>query len=49
MKQAKLNVPTNTKGNDQLTVMDVEETHNIANVRIHIERVIGTVQKGTVY
>ena len=35
MMQAKLNILSYTKGKDQLTAMDVEETRNIANVRIH--------------
>ena len=45
MMQAKLNIPAYTKGKHQLTAMDVEETRSIANVRIHIERVIGAVRQ----
>ena len=42
--QAKLNIPVYTKGKDQLMAMDVEETRSIANICIHIKRVIGAVQ-----
>jgi len=47
--QAKLQMPAFTKGKDQLSAIEVEETRSIANVRIHVERVIGLVrQKYTV-
>ena len=39
--QAKLAIPAFTKGKDQLDPVDVEKTRGIANVRIHVERVIG--------
>ncbi|XP_065302248.1 uncharacterized protein [Dermacentor albipictus] len=39
MHCAKLAMPTFTKGKQQLSAMDVEKTHKIANVRIHVERV----------
>ncbi|XP_054931856.1 uncharacterized protein [Dermacentor andersoni] len=41
---AKLHIPAFTKGKRQLSAVDVEATRNIANVRIHVERVIGLVR-----
>ena len=41
LKQAKLVIPAFTKGKSQLDPVDVEKTRGIANVRIHVERVIG--------
>ena len=41
--QAQLYIPAFTKGKSQLPAKDVEETRKIANVRIHVERVIGLV------
>ena len=38
--RATLHIPSFTKGKDQLTAFEVEQTRNIANVRIHLERVI---------
>ena len=43
--QAKLHIPAFTKGKDQLSALEVEETRSIANVRIHVERVIGCVRQ----
>ena len=43
--QARLHIPSFTKGKDQLSPFEVEETHSIANVRIHVERVIGAVRQ----
>ena len=45
VRQAKLNLPAFTRGKDQLTPLEIEETHSIANVRIHVERVIGCVRQ----
>ena len=42
---SKLEIPAFTKGKKQLDPISVEETRNIANVRIHVERVIGNVRK----
>ncbi|XP_075534621.1 uncharacterized protein LOC142568636 [Dermacentor variabilis] len=44
MHCAKLAMPAFTKGKQQLSPMDVEKTRKIANVRIHVERVIGLVR-----
>lgn len=45
MQQAQLNIPAFTKGKDQLSAVDVETTRKIAHVRIHVERVIGSVRQ----
>ena len=42
---ATLNIPAFTKGKSQLPPGDVEETRKLANVRIHVERVIGLVRQ----
>ena len=47
MRQAKLHIPAFTRGKKQLTALEIEETRSIANVRIHVERVIGTVRRDT--
>ena len=41
----KLEIPSFTKGQDQMRPDDVEDTLVIANVRIHVERVIGNLRK----
>ena len=38
-------IPAFTKGRDQLSAAEVESTRKLANVRIHIERVIGAVRQ----
>ena len=43
--QASLHIPTFTKGKSQLSALEVTETRTIANVRIHVERVIGNVRQ----
>ena len=43
--QAKLHIPAFTRGKSQLSALEVEETRSIANVRIHVERVIGLVRQ----
>ena len=43
--QAKLHIPSFTKGKDQLSALEVEDTRSIANVRIHVKRVIGAVHQ----
>ena len=45
MVQARLHLPAFTRGKDQLSALEVEETREIANVRIHVERVIGAVKQ----
>ena len=42
---AELYIPAFTKGRKQLSAQEVEETRKIANVRIHVERVIGLVRR----
>ncbi len=42
---ATLSIPAFTKGKKQLEAIDVEQTRTIANVRIHVERVIGNIRK----
>ena len=45
LKQARLVIPAFTKGKSQLDPVDVEQTRGIANVRIHVERVIGLLRR----
>lgn len=42
---AEVKIPAFTKGKSQLSPLDVEATRKIANVRIHVERVIGLVRQ----
>ena len=42
---ARLDIPAFTKGKEQLDAISVEETRRLANVRIHVERVIGVVRQ----
>ena len=42
---ASLHMPAFTKGRDQLTALEVEQSRTISNVRIHVERVIGLVRQ----
>ena len=44
-QQAQLAIPAFTKGKDQLDPVDVEKPRGIANVRIHVERVIGLLRR----
>ena len=45
MMQARLHIPSFTKEEDQLIASEVEETRDIANVRIHVKCVIGAVRQ----
>ena len=45
LKQAKLTIPAFTKRKSQLDPVDVELTRGMANVRIHVERVIGLLRR----
>ena len=45
LKGARLEIPAYTKGKAQLSTLEVEETRRLANVRIHVERVIGLVRQ----
>ena len=42
---ATLMLPAFTKGKKQLSGVEVEQTRNIANVRIHVERDIGNLRQ----
>ena len=43
---ATLDIPAFTRGENQLSAEEVEVTRKIANVRIHVERIIGSVRQG---
>jgi len=45
MMQTQLHIPAFTKGKQQLSALEVENTRTIANVRIHVKRVIGSVRQ----
>ena len=40
-----LKIPAFTKGKNQLSGIEIEQTRHIANVRIHVERVIGNIRQ----
>ena len=42
---AQLQIPAFTRGKSQLAPVDLETTRKIAQVRIHVERVIGSVHQ----
>lgn len=44
LQGAKLRIPAFTKGKKQLSQKEVEISRQIANVRIHVERVIGLLK-----
>ena len=43
--QGQLAIPAFTRGKNQLDPLDVERTRGIANVRIHVEHVIGLLRQ----
>jgi len=45
LQQASLHIPAFTRGKQQLSALEIEDTRQIANVRIHVERVIGCVRQ----
>ena len=45
LQGATLDIPAFTRGVSQLSSGNVEATHKLANVRIHVERIIGAVQQ----
>ena len=44
-RHTELSIPAFTKGKKQLDPIDIEKTRKIANVRIHVERVIGSLRQ----
>ena len=44
-RHAQLGIPAFTRGKEQLDPVDVEGTRGIANVRIHVEQVIGLLRR----
>ena len=42
---ARLEIPAFTKGREQLSAREIETTRKLANVRIHVERVIGVIRQ----
>lgn len=42
---ARIKIPAFTKGEKELSKIEVEQTRSIANIRIHVERVIGNICK----
>lgn len=45
MMQASLQIPAFTRGMDQLPPTEIEKTRKLANLRIHVERVIGATRQ----
>jgi len=45
LQQAELKIPAFTKGKKQLDAVEIEDTRRLASVRIHVERIIGTVRQ----
>ncbi len=45
LKGASLDIPAFTRGKKQLSASEVEETRKKANVRIHVERIIGSTRQ----
>ena len=45
LHKRELAIPAFTKVKDQLDLVDVEQTHGTANIRVHMERVIGLLRR----
>lgn len=45
LRQCNLVMPSFTKGQSQLHPLDIEESREISNLRIHVERVIGSLRQ----
>ena len=45
MMQANLHLPAFTKGKNQLSAVEIEETRTITYVRIHVQQVSGNVRR----
>ena len=45
LMQASLHIPAFTRGKQQLSAIEIEDTRQFANVRIHVEWVIGCVKQ----
>jgi len=45
IKQASLYILAFMRGKEQLSALEIEETRSIANVRIHVKRIIGCVRQ----
>jgi len=45
LKQASLHIAAFMRGKEQFSTLEIEETRSIANVHIHVERVIGCVRQ----
>ena len=43
--RASLEIPASTKGKNQLSALEVEKSRTIANVRIPVEQVIGSLRQ----
>ena len=47
--QANMSIPAFTRGKTQLDAIEVEQTRHIANVRIHVERLIGNIRQKYIF
>ena len=45
LRYTEIKIPAFTKGKTQLSPNEIETTRNLASVRIHVERVIGTLRQ----
>ena len=49
LRNAKLVIPAFTKGKSQLDPVDVEQTRGIANVRIHVNKLLDCLDGSILY